>query len=263
MLKQSNTPVEKSKQENRLAEIFQNNLTELALARYDSQSDKIVQCHQFVHCRDFILDAFVSLEDNIDVRIYGFRYDKDCPKPDAVNTSFLLKLQPGALKNFQENLPILKSIENFLNWNVTFGDIVDYPELHAGETVVWVFGDPRWQATAVSLSLYTFLLKCLTYPIKNKDKWMEEIKNAGTTESKYIDEEHLRLLLVNLGEIICKYRNFSGFSDQKTKDLWALHDGSGFVSIKKALRGDPYYQTHALYNYRPGDTCTASPVTKN
>lgn len=240
--------VEPSKQTNHLAEIMQNNKTQFALCRYDEATNKIIQCHQFVHCRDFMLDALVGVEDNRDMGIYGFSYSKENPRPDIDTTSVLIKfVSDGALKCFQNNFDILRSIEDQMGFNHTIVEVVDYPQK---EVVAWVVGDARWQRATVLFSLYTYLLKCLTYEIKSKTGWMEEIRTADTVESRYMDPVHIQYLIDNAQTILDKYTTVSGFADQKGRGPYQIHDVSGFVAAKTALAGGHGYEKHALYNLR-------------
>jgi hypothetical protein len=238
-----------------LSEIMQNNLTQFALARYDDAKDKLIQCHQFVKCRDFMLDVFVGMEENKDMEIYGFKFLKSFPRPDAENTSLLLRLVDArGLKNFQENFPILTEIENKLGWGTSFPDLVDYPD--GKSVVVWVAGDKRWQRCAVAFSLYTYILKCLTYPIVDKSKWMEEIRAMpASVEARYMNIEHISFLLKNMNHIITKYSNFSGWKNQKETNIGTVHNNSGFVSVAKYFSGQ--MPTHVLCGYKEESLCAA------
>lgn len=232
---------------NRLCEVMQNNKTQFALSRYDGTIDTVIQCHQFVHCRDFMLDALAGVEDSANMQVYGFRYTTDNPRPDTQNTSLLLKFpDEGTLKNFNENLQILISLEGYLGWVPTFADVVEYSVDKC--PVVWVLGDRKWQSTAVSFSLYTYLLKCLTYPIKDKNHWKEAIKTNLGVESSYMDIPHINFLLNNLNEINAQFKNFTGWKDQKARGS-GIHHNSGFVSSKYAFEGRMGYEKHALFNY--------------
>lgn len=235
----------------KLSEITQQNKTELALCRYDAQKDKVIQCHQFVHCRDFMHDVLIGAEDNREMQVYGFTYSTDDPRPDPENASILLRFPDGSyLKNFQDNFSILKGIEEFLQWGSSYAEIVDYP----GERpVVWVVSDVRWQSTAISFSLWTYILKCLSYKIVNKSKWREEIAvmtyeenyggslNFGTTlpvvEAKYMDLDYINKLLASLDDVCSKYKTYSGFRNQKVENIMHLHNDSGFVKCKPLVLG--------------------------
>lgn len=250
-------PVAKYEKVGGLCEIGQQNLTQFCLARYDVQKNCVLQVHQFVNCRDFMGDVFVGLEDNRDIGIYGFSFTKNNPKPDMETCGLLVKFpDAGALTNFQDNFQILKNIEDTLGWQTTFGEVVEFP---GEKRVMYVIGDTMWQANAPTFALYSYLLKCLTYPIKDKGKWMEEIKAQSTNEGRYMDVEYMKWLLVNLNEVGTHYKNFSGFSNQKEVQIGTLHNWTGFVSMKKLLWDKPealgsyyteMYKTHTLSTYK-------------
>jgi hypothetical protein len=226
-----NVDIGKVKQ-NHLAEIGQHNKTEFALCRYDTKKETLIQCHQFVHCRDFMLDAITGAEENRDMEIYGFKYHKNDPRPDSTNASVLVRLEGSdSLKNFETNLPILKGIEEFMGWATTAVDVVDFPDKKS--VVIWALGDANWSKTALTFSLYTYLLKCLTYKIKDQKNWKEEIKKQNTVESRYMDEKYLDFLFANLNTILPLYKNFSGW--EKGVETYKLHNSSGFVSLKGVL----------------------------
>ncbi len=234
-------------------EIGQQNMTKFALARYDSQKDRIVQCHPFIKCRDFLLDAMVGVEEGKDMGIYGFEFKKTDPRPDAENTSLLVSFPQGKLlKNFQDNFSILTDIEKAIGWSPTYPELVNYP---GKEQIVWVSGDRRWQHCALALSLYTYLIKCLTYEIKDKAKWMEEIKAQPTNEGSYMDVAYMSWLLPRLDKVIDKYTTFSGFQDQKGMDIGTIHNWTGFKSMMSLIgptkKVDEYYKkmykNHVLF----------------
>jgi len=234
-----------------LCEIGQTNETELALCRYDDETNRLLQCHQFVHCRDFMLDAMVGVESNKDMGIFGFQYLKTYPRPDAANMSLLLRIHgDGRLKDFEKNLPILKNIEDFMGWGQTVASLVDYP---GKEKIVWVLGDPKWQKCALTFSLYTYLMKCLTYPISDSSKWMDEILANRSVESGYMNKDYLNFLFANLDDIIARYKNFSGFNDQPNTAIGIIHSYTGFHSMRNLLWKvggyNKTWENHVLKNY--------------
>jgi hypothetical protein len=244
--------VEQIKATNHLIEIMQQNKTQFALAGYDEATNKVIQCHQFVHCRDFMLDALASLETNKPVRIYGFTYSSENPRPWKDGLSLLVKFEDaGALKKFQTNFQVLKDIEAFLGWEISLPELVEYPEDKKG-TVVWIIGDPRWCKTALAFSLYTYLIKCLTFEIPDLAKWKEAVLKTPTKEAQYMDTSYMNWLLTNLNEVIAKYENFSGFKEQEKKSIHLIHDNSGFVTVKELIWNRKEYvlsqmKEHVLY----------------
>lgn len=259
-MEQSNKTVEPSKQKLSLLEIMQVNETQFALCRYDSQSDQLIQCHQFIKCRDFFNEVFVGLEENRDMEIYGFKWTKENPRPDCQNASLLMKLEnEESLANMTKNQSILKDIEEFLGWSTSYYELVSYPGVK--KPIVWVCGDKQWQRSSVAFSLYTFLLKCLTYKIKDKDNWMEEIaKIKGkygepAPEAEYVkDTEYMNYLLQNMNEVNARFTTYTGWKQQHSLSVYTLHDDSGFVSLRpcifpKAKESKEHFAQHVLYNY--------------
>lgn len=240
----------------RLAEIGQNNNTELAFCRYDKKNDRLVQCHQFIHCRDFMLDACVGAESNREISIYGFKYSKTYPRPDQENISLLLRIHDdGKLKALEENLSILRSIEDFMGWDKSVATLTQSP---GKEKIVWMLGDAKWMKSALSVSLYTYLMKCLTYNIKDKTKWMDEIKAQPGVEASYMDKDYLNFLFQNMDDILDQYKTFSGFSDQDTVETNTIHYQTGFRAMMNLLwnkkSNDGYsskiFDKHALKGYK-------------
>jgi hypothetical protein len=235
-----------------LVEIPQDNKTEFAYCRYDKETDQLVQCHQFIHCRDFLIDVQEGSEKNQDVSIYSFKYLKSYPRIDQSNVSLLVRLH-SPLKQFEENFQILKDAEDYLKWMPSVATVVEYPG-EKKNTIVWVMGDVAWQKSALSLSLYTYILKCLSYPIKDKAKWMEEILSKKTVEATYMDPDYMKFLLANLDDIVSKYKNFSGYKG--AEPIHTVHNYTGFHSLKQVLKPkDPKYQPrmyadHILYGYK-------------
>lgn len=218
-----------------LAEIMQNNKTQFALCRYDERLGKLIMCHQFVQCRDFLNEAMVAVEENKELAIFGFKFGKDNPRPDPECTSLLVKLEGNhSLKNLQDNFTILKGIEEYLGWSVTYVEIVDNPEDKKNVTI-WVMGDKRWSHCSLSMSLYTYILKCLTYQIKDKSQWKQEIAVCGTVESEYMNPEYIDHLINNLNDLLSRYTNYSGWKDQKNINVGTLHNNSGFHSLRTIL----------------------------
>lgn len=236
------------KKQSSLIEAMQNNKTRFAFCRYEPAKEAIIQCHTFVQCRDFLNDVLVSTQEKMDIKIYGFSYTLEDPAIDQEHTSLLLKMvDERCLKNFQDNLCILEEIEEQLGFNDTRVELVEYP--NQKEAVVWVLGDPRWQKATSFFSLYTYLLKCLTYKFKEKKNWREEVLNMDTTESKYMKSEHIDFLIKNAEDILSKYKTVSGFIDQKKVEHYTLHDNCGFIALKEIMNDKDDHWTHDLVGY--------------
>lgn len=242
--------VSKFQKETSLAEIMQQNKTQFALCRYDEDKDTLIQCHQFVHCRDFMHDAFVAVESNREMGIWGFKFGKDNPRPDYTATSILLRFpDAGTLKNFNDNLSILKNIEETLGFSPHCVEVVDYPD-KGHQAVIWLMADSAWQQNAVAFSLFGYLIKCFGYKINNKEHWMEEIQTNGTNEAEYMNIPWVTWLTTGgLNAIEECYKNYSGWETQATANCGLIHDQSGFVTVGNRLWNDKKGKVSSSYNH--------------
>lgn len=238
-----------------LAEIMQKNKTQFALCRWDKDKDMVVQCHQFVHCRDFMIDAIVSAESGRDISIYGFKFNKDNPRIDFSATSMLLRFpDQGTLKAFQDNFHILKGIEEVLGFSPSYAELVNFPD-QPHQAVVWLLGDKAWQHNAVAFSLYGYLIKCMSYrPFTKDEDWMSVIKTefTSTPEGSYMNMPWVQWLLSGGVNTISElYPNFSGWKNQKDIASYTLHDNSGFVSVGQAVwKNKAKIDNHVLNGYK-------------
>jgi hypothetical protein len=253
------------KKQSNLIESLQQNKTQFAFCRYEPSKEALIQCHTFVQCRDFLNDVLVCTQEKMEIKIYGFSYTLEDPAIDQEQTSLLLKMTDArCLKNFQENLCILEEIEEQLGFSDTRVELAEYPTQK--EAVVWVLGDPRWQKATSFFSLYTYLLKCLTYQYKEKKNWREEVRDMGTKESGYMNSEYLDFLISNAEDILSKYKTVSGFHNQKQVEKYTLHDYCGFIALQEIMKDKNSYWEHGLANYAPiwkDLQCTVSPAIEN
>lgn len=223
-----------------LTQIHQHNMMKFALCRYDSELDRVVQCHQWVLCRDFMHDIYVGAESNRETAIFGLRYKTTDPRPDPEQASVLLKFPAdgATLKNFQNNFHILKNIEESLDFAVSYCELVEYP---GTEPVLWLVGDLKWTLTSLSWSLYTYILKCLGYELPKEMNWMDAIKTLKVysrvppVEADYMDKGYMMFLLKNLNDLCSKFTTYTGFKDQKSRPIDEIHSFVGFVTLKRLI----------------------------
>lgn len=159
------TKVQWFKNPQSLAEIYQQTGTVFAFASL--QEGDLIQCHEWVKCRDFLPDAIRSQMTGKQCSIYGFTFD---PKnnPNIGLDKIKMLVSNGGLEKL--GIPAFKEkIKSGLKLLNHFEDIADVPKTkvvkvdESGqekyEAVFLFSGPPMWLSSPFLVSMYTFLIR--------------------------------------------------------------------------------------------------------
>lgn len=210
------------------------------------KEDRFKQLSGYFVCRDFLGDVLFSEEKNIPIKIYGFCWNPADGKIDRDKTRLLLKFSNEKQEEFLiKNLNILNEIEKENDLELT--EISQSTE--AREFLLE--GDRRWQSSIILISAYSFLLKCLTYEIK--DSLRDVQKFAGNEAVMLSGNNYDRLT-----KILKNLKRF-GFDEKSSKFTVSgtnesglgntIHHYSGWYSHVMNSLGHADYHTGSGNSY--------------
>lgn len=135
------------------AEEDQDNSVVFAPAMCDGNT--ITELTQSFRCKDFLSDLYPAAEHDQSYVVYGFKAEPEVlPKMNSLVMGGLCHEMVG----IKENIQVLHTLERHIGYSKT--KIEDI-----GGSLGILINDPAWIASPWSLSLYTLLLRCLSYEV--------------------------------------------------------------------------------------------------
>ncbi len=190
------------------------------------------QITPYIKCRDFLNDVLYCITFNTNISVYGFKYESNNTQK---NTLFLsLKFcSKREVEEFKENFHYLLKFETLYK----FSTYTTYEETNK-PTVLLIKHNPFWFSNTLTLSFFTFILRCLSHPnitgnfwnfIANTSqlykKWDGVITKVPSKESRYIKDQLLLSYFVkNLPQISSTY------IQKEYSDRYDIHNFGGFIS---------------------------------
>lgn len=227
------------------AEIYQSFNMKFAFA--NEVDGKIIQCHQWVKCRDFLHDAVRTMLTGNPSTIWSFTFDKSKNPHFAMDKIMFLvsKKDVTSAKVFRPVLTrALKLINHFENLaGVELSTIKKVePDKKAGYAHVWLITGPQfWLSAPYLVSLYTFLLRLGDKPLKFKDaaslrNELEKLSGSPNPKNEN-DLKYLKQIWNKLDTIVMEHEklakpNKEGFSNLYFTDaaIGSFHNNTGIVS---------------------------------
>lgn len=222
------------------------------------EEDTYTNLIPFVHCRDFLSDVRITELLDIYISIYGLYYDpKYTPNHVIDKLRLILKFDnkyPEELFNFIKNLQYINTLESFYKIKETTHQELT-TDVNDEHTYLLIETDIFWYSHPITISFYTFFLRCLTYDIDNKTPFWDQIINskylANTWENKKVNsptyDAQLLQSLYNKEPLTNLIYNFPKFIQnhdfvlekeillQKIKEnnisKYDLHNNRGFISL--------------------------------
>jgi len=194
----------------------------------------------YIKCRDFLNDVLYCITFNTNINVYGFKFDQINNQFKKENLYLGLKfISYKAVEDFKQNFHYLKKFE-------TLYDLLDFStyEETNRKTVLLIKHNPFWFSNTITLSLFTFILRCFSHPsitgnfwefIQNTKQcykdWDGKKKIIPSNESEYITNVlNLKYFITNLVKINKNYK-------QKQYDfIYEIHHYLGFFSFLKELK---------------------------
>lgn len=232
----------------RPSEIYQSFNMKFAFA--NETDNEIIQCHQWVKCRDFLHDVVRTMLTGAISSIYSFQFEKG-KNPDMCMDNIKLLVSKKDIKTGLIFRPILNRSLKLINHfeNLAGEELSTLRKVQADNTAgykhVWLVTGPKfWLSTPYLVSLYTFLLRLGDKKFKFKDgnslkKAFEKECNKqeadGGNDSKYLKqvwdkidrviEAHDQLAELNDDGFSSLYFDKASISD--------FHNRTGIVSACK------------------------------
>ena len=200
--------------------------------------------HPYVKCRDFLNDVLIFsiyIKEDIE-RIYGFSLEINKNPIDWGNPQFLIKYEKTEeLDLFIKNLHYLHQLEDFYEISKTSVERTNFKK-----TILISFSS-FWVSNTLSLSFYTYILRCLSYPLEGnlwkfinnyeitKENWNGESYSTLNPEGRLIEDiipNNLSFFIQNLPQIVeqnHKYDYLHYYINNDNK--YSIHDQAGFVSF--------------------------------
>ena len=200
--------------------------------------------HPYVKCRDFLNDVLIFstyIKKDIE-RIYGFSLEINKNLIDWGNPQLLIKYEKTEeLDLFIKNLHYLHQFEDFYEISKTSVERTNYKK-----TILISFSS-FWVSNTLSLSFYTYILRCLSYPLEGnfwkfinnyeitKEDWKGKSYLTLNPEGRLIEDiipDKLSFFIQNLPQIVEQNHNYDYLHYYINNDnKYSIHDQAGFVSF--------------------------------
>jgi len=206
-------------------EITQNSKTKFSFL--DEKEDHFVELFSPVKCRDFLGDCIFSKHTGKYETIYGFK------APTELNldkTKLLITSENEEdISNIRKNLSYLLKIEAKNKLEPTI--IVDLEPTEDTTPKIVLIGDSKWMANVATISLYSYLIRRLSY----EDPKPNKIKEGN--EKEYEDKlgKNYKTLLNNISKIAIPVINNTGWNET---NISCAHNSSGFVALFSSLKSN-------------------------
>jgi hypothetical protein len=230
-------------------EIYQQKEVRFAFGR-ENEDTTITQCHTFVRCRDFLNDVIVesNYPGSISYPIYDFSYDAK-KYPISKDKTILLVKAPKYFEFILKGTSLINEFEEKAGWNLTtieegFDD---------KEKILVVTGPPEWMQATYLISLYSMLIRILSYGYDglSAEEYLKKVSEGKDNDSGYIRTIMERKIdifsLVTNSEHILKGSNMIGEKEGEEivpAKTYNTHNNSGVQSLTREIeRGEEDYTT--------------------
>ena len=207
-----------------LGEIYQSSETRQALL-FRKDNNTFERQTPFVACRDFLVDSCTFSRAKKDFSIYGFSFKGSSQEVDWESANILIRNpEKKGISSFQEHMELLWKIEDKNKIERTRSFLMENND-------IIVVGDKAWLMSCLSFSLYSLLLRIMSYEFENTEDWLFKFGKQGATDSAYIksiNPQTLNTILCNL--TILKMPEWCGFAVSKEQTS-KIHHNSGIISV--------------------------------
>lgn len=189
------------------------------------------QITPYIKCRDFLNDVLYCVIFNTKISVYGFKYESNNTQKDTLFLSLKFRSKKE-VEEFKENFHYLLKFETLYK----FSTYTTYEETDRS-TVLLIKHNPFWFSNTLTLSFFTFILRCLSHPnitgnfwnfIVNTyqlyKNWDDVVTKVPSKESRYIKDQLLLSYFVkNLPQISSTY------IQKEYSDRYDIHNFGGFL----------------------------------
>jgi hypothetical protein len=234
------------KNSSNLNEIYQSFDMKFSFANVDG-SGKLVQCHEWVKCRDYLHDAVRTQLTGVESRVYGFTFSTSKNPELCLSRTMMLVTNKSIEdpKDFRRKLN--KGLKLLHHYENMMGESLSKVCKVAGDTEkgykhVWLVTSSKfWLTTPYLVSLFTLLLRCGMGDFDlRKHKKVEKALKAAAQNSKLGNNDNVYLSQIadKIGTVMEKYGELckpmdNGFSkvyyDNHMIDTF--HNRSGILSV--------------------------------
>ncbi len=213
---------------------------EFCLARHTTAGIWTNQTY-WSECRDFMGDAIYAHATEADVYVYGFSYTPTYKLP-ITYSAFGMKFQDEETKNkFVKNFWRMEDFDCLANTKPAELITFDKDPL----TIV-VKADKLWNKSMLTVSLYTFLLKCCIYAIDGT-AFFDTVKQSYTTYKEWDGSKHKRptneanyLKKLDINQVYKLIRNIKAI----TKAVPMVHGATIYEKFHSGIHhGSGWYST--------------------
>lgn len=228
-----------------LNEVYQSFCMKFSFANIDKDG-KIVQCHEWVQCRDYLHDAVRTQLTGNTSHIYGFNFSKE-KNPELCTNKMMMLVTNKSIedplvfrRNLNNGLKLIHHYENMMGHELSNISKVS-GDIDGGYNHVWLITSPKFWLTAPHIvSLYTLLLRCgiSKFDLKKHKtvaKALEAAMNSGALSKN--DEIYVSNIQNRLEIVIQNHEKLyeveeNGFSKLYYRDcpISSFHSRAGIVS---------------------------------
>lgn len=247
-------------------EIMQNKSVKFAAGFIpDDDPCTVWQWHREFRCRDFLTEVVLGDKFDRSMRIYGFWWRPQHQKLNKDKTVLLVYGKDLPFKMMQKKMEFLHYYEGYGGWTPT----QIFPAVNSeGKPAILVIGPPEWKESPLYISLYTLLIRVMSYDDIVGKNPIEELKyfvdNSWTNDARYC-RDILKAgvdipKLVRYQDIILQ--NASPIGTEGEPGKWprgigveTMHDNGGIVSFayaltNRAMLNTQYPQVQWVENYK-------------
>lgn len=239
-----------------LCEIYQQ--TGMLFAFVSSPQKGLLQCHEWVKCRDFLADAVRSQITNKPCSVYGFVFNTDKNPAIDLNKMRMMVTKPSLTnknipefkKKIRAGLKLLNHFENMIGVSKTKVSEVDTAKQNKYKSIFLFTGSVIWLKSPFLVSMYSFLIRLGDKEIsfKNNLELKTKLKELadGHESGKLCDNDanYLRKGWNKL-DLIMKNRSKLFPTKNKVHDIYwkpysinTFHTYTGIFSLFKSFTPD-------------------------
>ncbi len=216
-------------------------------------SEKLEQCHPWVLCKDYLVDALWATFNKKKVAIYGFRYDpsdNDFPAISLDPVKIIVRNKELDNNDFDKQIENCCKFINIVEARLKFKMAVIEKVKLGDKGSVWMFTlDKRWIHASPMISMLSLFLRIGCF-YNGKDRLQDTIRlfkkneegreyspagEAKVNDGRYLSQSRrFRLLIMKKGISIFKPKMEDNYPNEE--DIHTIHNNWGIVSSAKNSR---------------------------
>lgn len=208
------------------------------VARSEHDDNELIELFPKVKCRDFLNDVIKANHEKIPVSVFGFSFDGSKLALNPNYTQLLVTLDSQSeIEFFQSNFHLLQHIEgdNRFHYQSTI-KVINNPNPNHAEYLIT--GSAWWQESPWRISLYTWLLRLMTYPTFASTP-VEWIQNLIKLSNPNIELQRLNLVQEKLNKLLWgnlkKQSSNAEYDKMLNAGIHTFHNYTGIIGYLQTV----------------------------